>query len=112
MFQPHRYTRTHDLFDEFAQVLSGCGVLVLLPVYPAGEAPIAGADSKALARAIRARGAVEPVLVDDLDELPAVLQKIVAADDVVLTLGAGSIGAAATALPDAMRAQRPVGVKT
>ena len=111
VFQPHRYTRTVDLFDEFAAVLSGCEVLLLLPVYAAGEEPISGADSKSLARAIRARGAVEPVFVEDLESLPAVLRKILKADDVVLTLGAGSIGAAATGLPEALRARRPVGVK-
>jgi UDP-N-acetylmuramate--alanine ligase len=111
VFQPHRFTRTHELFDDFAQVLSGCPVLLLLPVYSAGEEPISGADSKSLARAIRARGAVEPVLVDDLDALPELLGNIIQANDVVLTLGAGSIGAVAAGLPAAMRAQRPVGVK-
>ncbi|HUF74303.1 MAG TPA: UDP-N-acetylmuramate--L-alanine ligase [Gammaproteobacteria bacterium] len=111
VFQPHRYTRTHELFDEFARVLSTCDALVLLPVYPAGEQPITGADSKSLARAIRARGSVEPVLVDELDGLPDVLGNIVKANDVVLTLGAGSIGSVASGLVDAMRARRPVGVK-
>jgi UDP-N-acetylmuramate--alanine ligase len=111
VFQPHRYTRTKDLFDDFARVLSECDALLLLPVYPAGEEPISGADSKSLARAIRARGAVEPVLVDDLEALPGVLGNILKRDDVVLTLGAGSIGAAATALPAALRASRPIGVK-
>jgi UDP-N-acetylmuramate--alanine ligase len=111
VFQPHRYTRTHELFDEFVRVLSTCAALVLLPVYPAGEQPVAGADSKSLARAIRARGSVEPVLVDELDGLPDVLGNIIEANDVVLTLGAGSIGSAATGLVDAMRARRPVGVK-
>jgi UDP-N-acetylmuramate--alanine ligase len=111
VFQPHRYTRTHDLFDEFVGVLSACDALVLLPVYSAGEDPITGADSKSLARAIRARGSVEPVLVDELDALPEVLGNIVRADDVVLTLGAGSIGSAAVGLPEAMRVRRPVGVK-
>lgn len=85
---------------------------MLLPVYAAGEEPIAGADGKSLARAIRARGAVEPVLADDLDALPELLGNILQADDVVLTLGAGSIGSAAADLPDRMRARRPVGVKT
>ena len=111
VFQPHRYTRTHELFDEFSRVLSTCDALVLLPVYPAGEQPITGADSKSLARAIRARGSVEPVLVDELDGLPDVLGNIVKANDVVLTLGAGSIGSVAAGLVDAMRARRPVGVK-
>ncbi len=86
-------------------------MLLLLPVYAAGEEPIKGADSRSLARAIRARGSVEPVLVDDLETLPDVLGNILESDDVVLTLGAGSIGAAAASLPDAMRARRPVGVK-
>jgi len=112
VFQPHRYTRTHELFDDFARVLSDCAVLLLLPVYAAGEEPIAGADSPRLARAIRARGAVEPVLVDDLEALPKVLENILKAGDVVLTLGAGSIGAAAAGLPEALRARRPVGVRT
>ena len=111
VFQPHRYTRTQELFDDFARVLSDCEVLLLTPVYAAGEAPINGADSKSLARAIRARGAVEPVLVDDLEALPSVLANILRQGDVVLTLGAGSIGGAAIGLPDALRARRPVGVK-
>jgi len=111
VFQPHRFTRTRDLFDEFAQVLSGCDALLLLPVYAAGEEVISGADSKSLARAIRARGTVEPVLVDDLEALTGVLGNVLRADDVVLTLGAGSIGAAATELPAALRSRRPVGVK-
>lgn len=111
VFQPHRYTRTRDLFDEFAQVLSACDALLLLPVYPAGEEVISGADSKSLARAIRARGAVEPVLVDDLEALPPTLGNVLQADDVVLTLGAGSIGSAAAELPAALRLRRPVGVK-
>ncbi len=111
VFQPHRFTRTHELLDDFAQVLSVCTVLLLLPVYPAGEEPISGADSKSLARAIRARGAVEPVLVDDLDAVPEVLGNILASGDVVLTLGAGSIGALAPTLPGLLKARRPVGVK-
>jgi len=111
VFQPHRYTRTQELFDDFAHVLSTCDVLLLLPVYAAGEEPISGADSKSLARAIRARAAVEPVFVDDLEALPEVVRHILQKDDVVLTLGAGSIGAAATGLPAALRARRPVGVK-
>jgi UDP-N-acetylmuramate--alanine ligase len=111
VFQPHRFTRTHELFDDFAQVLSGCSALLLLPVYSAGEDPIGGADSKSLARAIRARGSVEPVLVDDFEALPELLGNILEANDIVLTLGAGSIGSAAAGLPAAMRARRPIGVK-
>ena len=103
-FQPHRYTRTRDLLDDFAQVLSTADALVVAEVYPAGEAPIPGADGKALCRAIRSRGAVEPVLLKSLDELPQVLAGIVRDGDVVLTMGAGSIGAAAQELPAALQA--------
>jgi UDP-N-acetylmuramate--alanine ligase len=106
VFQPHRYTRTHALLDDFAHVLSDADVLVLTNVYPAGEAPIVGADGKALARAVRARGKVEPVLVDDVDEIPDALANVLRADDVVLTLGAGSIGALAPLLPKRLAALR------
>ena len=98
-FQPHRYTRTRDLLDEFAQVLSQADALVVAEVYAAGEAPIPGADGKALCRAIRSRGRVEPVLLKGIEELPAALAGIVHDGDVVLTMGAGSIGAAAHDLP-------------
>ena len=73
VFQPHRYTRTRDLLDDFANVLSGADVLIVLDVYAAGEAPIAGADGRAIARAVRGRGVVEPVFVETLDELEPVL---------------------------------------
>jgi UDP-N-acetylmuramate--alanine ligase len=112
VFQPHRYTRTRDLLDDFARVLAGVDALVLTEVYSAGEDPITGADGKALARAVRARGAVEPVFIEDLRELPAVLGNIIRADDVVLTLGAGNIGAVAASLPKALTVRGPVGVKT
>ena len=92
VFQPHRYSRTRDLFDDFAQVLSSFDGLVLLEVYPAGEEPIPGASARDLSRAIRSRGKVEPVFCDDLDDLPAVLEGVVRERDVVLTLGAGSVG--------------------
>jgi UDP-N-acetylmuramate--alanine ligase len=98
VFQPHRYTRTRDLFDDFAQVLSEVDVLVLCEVYAAGEAPIAGADGRALARNIRARGQVDPVFVDDVDALPDVLVDLLADGDLLLTLGAGDIGAASQRL--------------
>ncbi len=98
-FQPHRYTRTRDLLDDFAQVLSQADALVVAEVYPAGEAPIAGADGKSLCRAIRTRGRVEPVLLKAIEELPAALAGIVRDGDVVLTMGAGSSGAAAHELP-------------
>ena len=104
VFQPHRYTRTRDLLDDFAQVLSGADALVVAEVYPAGEAPIAGADAKALCRAIRSRGRVEPVLLKSLDELPEALAGVARDGDVVLLMGAGSIGAAAQELPAALQA--------
>ena len=91
-FQPHRYTRTRDLFDDFVEVLSGIDVLLLLEVYPAGESPIAGADSKALARGIRARGKVEPVYVKSVQELPDAVAGVLRDQDVLLTIGAGDIG--------------------
>ncbi len=91
-FQPHRYTRTRDLFDDFARVLSEVDVLLLTEVYAAGEAPVAGADGRALAAAIRARGQVTPVFAESLQELEALLPDVVRGGDLVLTMGAGSIG--------------------
>jgi UDP-N-acetylmuramate--alanine ligase len=110
-FQPHRYTRTLALLDDFAQVLSTVDALILTNVYAAGETPLAGADGKSLARAVRVRGAVEPIFIEELSELPAVLAQILRADDVVLTLGAGSIGAAAQTLPRALTVRASVGVQ-
>jgi UDP-N-acetylmuramate--alanine ligase len=98
VFQPHRYTRTRDLLDDFAGVLAGVDALVLTEVYPAGEAPIAAADGRALARAIRSRGQVEPVFVEDVETLPEVLPGILRAGDLLITLGAGSIGTVAGTL--------------
>jgi UDP-N-acetylmuramate--alanine ligase len=94
-FQPHRYTRTRDLFDDFAGVLSQADAVVLTEVYPAGEAPIAGADAKALARAIRARGRIDPVVVGSAAELAGVLPDILDDGDLLLMMGAGDIGHAA-----------------
>ncbi len=91
-FQPHRYSRTRDQFDAFAAVLSEVDALVLSEVYPAGEAPIAGADAKSLARAIRARGRNEPVVVSQVGELPAVLPDVLQDGDLLLMMGAGDIG--------------------
>lgn len=99
VFQPHRYTRTHDLLDDFAAVTSSADVLVLLEVYAAGEEPIAGADGRAIARAVRSRGSLEPVFVESLEELPAVLRDLLEDGDLVLTMGAGDIGAFAQQLP-------------
>jgi len=101
-FQPHRFTRTRDLFDEFARVLSDVDALIVCEVYAAGEAPLPGAESKDLCRAIRSRGQVEPVLVADPDELPLTLSNIVRPGDVVLIMGAGSIGAVAHELPEGL----------
>jgi UDP-N-acetylmuramate--alanine ligase len=97
-FQPHRYTRTRDLFDDFCQVLSGVDVLLLSEVYAAGESPIAGADGRALAKAIRARGALDPIFIESAQELPKILPGILQDGDVLLTLGAGDIGAVANGL--------------
>jgi UDP-N-acetylmuramate--alanine ligase len=102
VFQPHRYTRTRDLFEDFAHVLSGVAVLILMEVYSAGEAPIAGADGRALSRAIRLRGHVEPIFLENWQELPSVLAGIVKADDVVLTMGAGNVGQIASQLPQSL----------
>ncbi len=100
VFQPHRYSRTRDLMDDFATVLSDADVLVLLNVYAAGEEPITGADGQAMARAVRARGSVEPVFIESLDALQPVLLDLLEDDDLLLTMGAGDIGAYAARLPD------------
>ncbi len=91
-FQPHRYTRTRDLFEDFVKVLSTVDALVLADVYPAGEAPIVAADGRALVRAVRVTGQVEPVFVEALADVPAAIRAIVRDGDVVVTMGAGSIG--------------------
>jgi UDP-N-acetylmuramate--alanine ligase len=100
VFQPHRYTRTRDLMDDFATVLSDADTLVLLDVYAAGEEPIAGADGRTMARAVRTRGTVDPVFVESLDHLAGVLEGVLADGDIVLTMGAGDIGAYAQSLPE------------
>ncbi len=91
-FQPHRYTRTRDLFEDFVRILSGVDALVLCEVYAAGEAPIVAADGRALARAIRVAGKVEPIFVETPGEIPQAILAIARDGDVVLTMGAGSIG--------------------
>ncbi len=106
-FQPHRYTRTRDLIDDFANVLADVDVLVLTEVYPAGEAPIAGADGRALARAVRARGKIDPVLIEHPRELAATLPALLRDGDLLLVMGAGDIGAAANALAVAGAAKMP-----
>jgi len=97
-FQPHRYTRTQDLFDDFVQILSTIEVLLLLEVYAAGEAPIAGATSEALYQAIRAKGQVNPQLVAQPEQLTSVLPPLLQDKDILLTLGAGNIGTVAATL--------------
>ncbi|SAL70496.1 UDP-N-acetylmuramate--L-alanine ligase [Caballeronia telluris] len=91
-FQPHRFTRTRDCFEDFVKVLSTVDALVLTEVYSAGEAPIVAADGRALARAIRVAGKVEPVFVETVDEMPDALATVAKNGDVVITMGAGSIG--------------------
>ena len=102
VFQPHRYTRTRDLFEDFSNVLSNADALIITEIYSAGEEHIAGADGRALCAAIRARGRVNPVFVDDLNELNTSIIDVVEQGDVLLTLGAGSIGAIAEKLPEAL----------
>lgn len=99
VFQPHRYTRTRDLFEDFVHVLSGVDALVLMDVYSAGEQAIPGADGRALSRAIRTRGKVDPVFVEQREELASVLAGIVKENDVILTVGAGNVGQIALELP-------------
>jgi UDP-N-acetylmuramate--alanine ligase len=98
VFQPHRYTRTRDLFEDFVRVLSTADALVLVDVYPAGEAPIVAADGRALARAVRVAGRVEPVFVESVGEVAAAIRGIARDGDVVVTMGAGSIGTVAAQL--------------
>jgi UDP-N-acetylmuramate--alanine ligase len=91
-FQPHRYTRTRDLFEDFARVLSSADAVVLGEVYAAGEQPIVAADGRSLARAVRVAGRIEPVFVEDIDAMPDAILDLVRDGDVVITMGAGSIG--------------------
>jgi UDP-N-acetylmuramate--alanine ligase len=97
-FQPHRYTRTRDLFEDFVRVLSSVDVLLLAEVYAAGEAPIVAADGRSLARALRVAGKVEPLFVEDIAEMPQAIQRAAEDSDVVITMGAGSIGGVAAQL--------------
>jgi UDP-N-acetylmuramate--alanine ligase len=91
-FQPHRYSRTRDLFEDFVKVLSTVDALVLTEVYPAGEAPIVAADGRALTRAVRVAGRIEPVFVESVADLPSAIRALARDGDVVVTMGAGSIG--------------------
>jgi len=98
VYQPHRYTRTRDLYEDFVEVLSQTDSLVLMEVYAAGEEPIAGADSRHLCRSIRVRGQLEPVFVDGVEGVPTIVKDIVEPGDIVLTQGAGSVGLLAVEL--------------
>lgn len=109
-FQPHRYSRTRDLLDDFARVLAGVDTLIVSEVYAAGETPIAGADGKAICRAIRSHGRVEPVFIDKIEQLPQALIQIVRDGDLVVTMGAGSIGAIAADLPKTLATLQPLPV--
>ena len=104
VFQPHRFTRTRDLFDEFCNVLSRFDAVLMLEVYPAGETAIAGADSSALCRAIRKRGQVEPILADSQAHVEALLPAVVEDGDIILVLGAGDIGSLGQRLVDSFAA--------
>jgi UDP-N-acetylmuramate--alanine ligase len=97
-FQPHRYTRTRDLFEDFVKVLSSTDALVLAEIYAAGEAPIVAADGRALAHALRVVGKVEPVFVENILDMPDAILQMVRDGDVVITMGAGSISAVASKL--------------
>lgn len=100
VYQPHRFTRTRDHFDEFVSVLGEAQLLILLDVYSAGEETIEGADAQALAKAIRSRGVLEPIVVSDQSQLAAVLCGVLQGDDVLLMQGAGDIGRLAAALAE------------
>ncbi len=101
-FQPHRYTRTRDLFEDFVHVLGSVDALVLADVYPAGEVPIVAADGRALARAVRVAGRVEPVFVESIGAMADAIRDVARDGDVVLTMGAGSIGSVPAQLTGAI----------
>ena len=92
-FQPHRYTRTRDCFEDFVKVLATPDALLLAEVYAAGEAPLVAADGRSMTRAIRVAGRIEPIFVEDIADMPAAILETARDGDVVVTMGAGSIGA-------------------
>lgn len=100
IFQPHRYSRTRDLYEDFVQVLSEVDLLIMLDVYAAGEEPIVGAGSKNLCNSIRQRGTIDPIYVEDMQKVPNVIAGLVTADDLVLTQGAGSVSKLVSMLKD------------
>jgi UDP-N-acetylmuramate--alanine ligase len=99
-FQPHRYTRTRDLIDDFGKALSAADVLLVTEVYAAGETPIAGADGRAICRAVRSRGQVEPIFVEKVEDLAYALKDVLRANDLIVTMGAGHINAVSHSLPE------------
>jgi UDP-N-acetylmuramate--alanine ligase len=101
-FQPHRFSRTRDLFEDFVRVMSTADAVVLAEVYPAGESPIVAADGRALARALRVMGKVEPVFVEEIKDMPESLLHVLADGDVLIVMGAGSISAVPAKLAQAM----------
>jgi UDP-N-acetylmuramate--alanine ligase len=106
-FQPHRFTRTRDLIDDFGRVLSGADALLVTEVYAAGESAIPGADGRAICRAVRSRGQLEPLFVEKVEELAAALQDLIRDGDVIVAMGAGNISAVAHGLPQALAALPP-----
>ena len=98
VFQPHRYTRTRDLFEDFAEVLCEPDVLILTEVYSAGEEEIQGADARSLSRSIRNRGKVDPIFISNIEDVPEALENVLTDGDILLTLGAGSVGSLALSL--------------
>ena len=105
-FQPHRYTRTRDCFEDFVKVMGSADLVLLAEVYAAGEAPIVAADGRALARALRVAGKVDPVFVDDIAEMPQTIVDQVHAGDVVIAMGAGSIGNVASLVVELVKEER------
>ncbi len=106
-FQPHRYSRTRDCFEDFVKVMGSADAVLLTEVYAAGEAPIVAADGRSLARAVRVAGQVEPVFVDDIGELPRRIADNARGGDVVLCMGAGSIGAVPAKVVEMLRTDVP-----
>jgi UDP-N-acetylmuramate--alanine ligase len=102
-FQPHRYTRTRDCFEDFVKVIGAADAVLLAEVYAAGETPIVAADGRALARALRVAGKLEPIFVDDIATMPQVIADNARDGDVVLCMGAGSIGTVPAKLVDLLR---------
>jgi UDP-N-acetylmuramate--alanine ligase len=107
-FQPHRYTRTHDLIDDFSKALSSADALLVTEVYAAGETPIPGADGRAICRAVRGRGLVEPVFVEKVEDLADSLVDVLRDGDVIVTMGAGHITAVSHELPGRLAVDAPI----